>query len=338
MNTFQAYPRIAESPRSWNLDPAAARALSRVPWIATEKIHGANFCIACDGAQLRFAKRKAWLEPNDRFFDHHRATARLEEPLFELHDMLCQAGVALEIRVYGELFGGHYPHPEVAPVPGLSPVQTGVAYSPNLEFVAFDLAIVDERGFRFLDFGEALQHFARARLFAVEPLFAGTWTEVQELDVCFDSTLPARLGLPPFPPGSNLAEGMVLKPARELGLEGPRGAFRPVLKRKISEFAEDARYHQAQRPPARHDASYLLDLIEWEAMSRLNPPRIQSAISKLGNPETAQQEDAVVHEIVADIFLELGETLPTQMASLPPDERALLEAVLADEALTLLTS
>jgi len=44
--------------------------------------------------------------------------------------------------VYGELYGGAYPHPSVFAVPDLIPVQRGVWYSPQLSFLAFDLLLV----------------------------------------------------------------------------------------------------------------------------------------------------------------------------------------------------
>jgi hypothetical protein len=37
-------------------------------WVATEKIHGTNFCFEYDGENLRFAKRTSYLGATDKFF------------------------------------------------------------------------------------------------------------------------------------------------------------------------------------------------------------------------------------------------------------------------------
>ncbi|MEO1270825.1 MAG: hypothetical protein AAFX99_22285 [Myxococcota bacterium] len=61
---FESYPKIAESVGSWRLNEADTRALNKVPWVVTEKVHGANFSWLVDAeGGLRCAKRKALLEP-----------------------------------------------------------------------------------------------------------------------------------------------------------------------------------------------------------------------------------------------------------------------------------
>lgn len=47
-----------------------------------------------------------------------------------------------EVLLFGELCGGRYPHPEVQPDTRVEAVQTGVYYSPTIEFYAFDIALV----------------------------------------------------------------------------------------------------------------------------------------------------------------------------------------------------
>jgi hypothetical protein len=45
------------------------------------------------------------------------------------------------VLLFGELCGGRYPHPEVPPDARVEAVQTGVYYSPTIEFYAFDIAL-----------------------------------------------------------------------------------------------------------------------------------------------------------------------------------------------------
>jgi hypothetical protein len=77
------------------------------------------------------------------FFGYRRAIAPLIPAVRALFRRLGDAAWAL---VYGELFGGHYPHPRVAALDGIVPVQTAIHYCPDVRFCAFDLATVDAAG------------------------------------------------------------------------------------------------------------------------------------------------------------------------------------------------
>ena len=50
------------------------------------------------------------------------------------------------VLVFGEIAGGHYPHAKIAAVAGVTPVQTGIWYSPDVFFYAFDAAIDSSAG------------------------------------------------------------------------------------------------------------------------------------------------------------------------------------------------
>lgn len=135
------YDRIAEKPEKWQLDEAGYRALRRVDWVVTEKIHGANFCLITNGREVKCAKRKGLLEEGEDFFGHLGILDALSEKTRRAFSLLKAELSRLEvIYLYGEIFGGSYPHPEVTPIPSVSPVQTGVYYCPGIEFSAFDIA------------------------------------------------------------------------------------------------------------------------------------------------------------------------------------------------------
>jgi Rnl2 family RNA ligase len=137
------YPKIVDRIAAWNADEAVRRALDKQTWVASEKIHGANLCICTDGTEIAVAKRRAVLDAGDPFFGYRRAIAPLIPAVRALFRRLGGATWAL---VYGELFGGHYPHPRVAALDGIVPVQTAIHYCPDVRFCAFDLATVDAAG------------------------------------------------------------------------------------------------------------------------------------------------------------------------------------------------
>jgi Rnl2 family RNA ligase len=332
---FEAYEKIAESPSQWGLDEAACRRLERATWVVTEKVHGANFCFLLDGHAVRCAKRKAPLEPDEDFFGHRAVLARLEARLAALY-----AAARREIEglatlfVYGELFGGAYPHPLVAPAPGARPVQTGIYYAPDVEFCAFDLGYALEGGGPrdYVDYERALGLFAGAGVFAAEPLFRGPYAAALAYPERFESGVARRLGLPPLPPG-NLAEGVVIKPSAPIWLSTPKGRVRPVVKKKIAEFAEDARYQGAEKPPPpRLSGVPRLDRLEWAMLALVTPARVDAAISKLGRPGDAGARARLVDEIVADVWASLEEAEGPELGALSASDRALLAAVLRDAA------
>src|SRR5262245_49427546 len=119
---FSPYPKIGERLEA---DEAAQRALARVPWVVLEKIHGANLAPVSNGDEVRAAKRKALLERGEEFFGWEGIVTRYADAVRALAKTLRAADAeTAEVIVYGELFGGGYPHPDVPPVAGVEPVQT----------------------------------------------------------------------------------------------------------------------------------------------------------------------------------------------------------------------
>ena len=211
----------------------------------------------------------------------------------------CVARWPMCVYVYGEIFGGCYPHPAVAVDSSVSAVQTGIYYSPHIEFSAFDLAtstVVMPPGQRaFVPYADAMSVFAAARLPHQEPLFIGKYEQVQNYDIRFTTRVPERLGLPPLTDRTNYAEGVVIKPYRVAYVQGEKGLVRPIFKRKLPEFDERTEYHQAQKWNDDSDGDGDTDaaaagaprydlvegmLLEVDAMAV--PARLHAAISKVG--------------------------------------------------------
>jgi Rnl2 family RNA ligase len=334
---FEGYERIGERLEAWvGDDEAAYRALARVPWIVTEKIHGANFCLVTDGAVLRCAKRKAYLDPDEDFFGHRAVLDRNAGAILDLGAQVRKdhPGVAW-VFVYGELFGGAYPHPDVPPDPSVQPVQTGVHYAPTIELCAFDLGVLRD-GYgetrRYIDYDEAAERLRAAGLLHAEPLFRGSYEEAIAYPLGFESTIPAALGLPPLPPG-NKAEGVVVKPVREAVLPQGKGAIRPVVKKKIAEFAEDERFHRAEKwaVPLQNFAA-ALEILKVEVSARVTENRLNAAVSKVGRAWDVTRHEQVAELIVQDLRTELRERHGDHLRALTTTEAAELSRFIEGEA------
>lgn len=288
-------------------------------WVATEKIHGAQLVVATDGEQVWFGKRKAWLAAEDPFFGWQLLRNELELAARACH---AELGCA-QLYIYGELFGGHYPHADVASLPGISAVQTGIWYAPDLRFAAFDMLVFDTEPEPDTDSGVFLAHTqleelaANAELPSVPVLGWGTRRELAALPVRYPSHVPERLGLPPL--ADNLAEGYVLKPDATLP---PRE--RTVVKHKIAEFDEN-RFDESMPFDANVHLS-VGELLRW-ATVMVNPMRIASARSKVG-----EQPSAVLDEVVLDVWIDLEAIFPRRMRALDEREEQQLRAELLELA------
>jgi Rnl2 family RNA ligase len=336
---FFPYEKIADSLEGWlGDDEPAYRALRNVPWVATEKIHGANFCVVTDGAEIRCAKRKAYLPPDEDFFGHRAVMDRVGPRVLSLARAARARDRAAElVFVYGELFGGGYPHPDVPPDPAVQPVQTGCWYGPSIDFCAFDLGVLraGERERVYLDFDDAAGLLSDAGLFSARPLVRGRYEDVVAFALGFESTIPPALGLPPL--SGNKAEGIVAKPVRAVKVAKREGWIRPVIKRKIPEFSEDARFHDASKwasRPAPSDGAAALEWLKYEVSALVTEARLAAAVSKVGRVEPGDLPRAreALALVVEDLEGELGAREPERLRSLSPSDNALLHAWIEAEA------
>lgn len=311
MSEFYGYEKIVDSAERWRLDPKGWRLLRKARWVVTEKIHGANFCFVVEGDTVRCANRRALLAESDSFFGFQRVRDALQEQVREVAARVCKACPnTIRVFLYGELFGGGYPHAEVSSVSGVQPVQTGVWYAPDIRFAAFDLRIESKTDSHiYMDFEEAIAYWEQVGLFHTAPVHIGSYESATAYPVRFDSTIPSRLGLPTLPVGTNLAEGVVLKPLREIVIPTPDGPIRPVLKRKLPEFAEDRRFHEAEKwTESGPKTQGAFDMLCWEAYNRITVNRWNAALSKVGRTQTEQAQELFIEEIATEVQEALPDT------------------------------
>ncbi|MEV4513963.1 RNA ligase family protein [Dactylosporangium sp. NPDC049525] len=277
-------------------------------WVATEKVHGAQLVIASDGGATRVGKRKAWLGGDEPFFGW-----QLLRGGFDRAVKVALADGAAAVRIYGELHGGHYPHPDVPPVPGASAVQTGVWYCPDVRFTLFDVLDHehpdDEGVYRTY---AAVARVAEAAGLDVVPLLGrGTRASLDAVPVRFPTRVPQLRDLPPLP--GNLAEGVVLRPDAALAPQD-----RTVVKVKIDEFDEQ---RFAESRPWDPYTRIPVDDLRRLAAGLVNAPRIAGARSKVGEVPAAE----LIDEVVLDVLVDLSEAYPAAVAALDAAGQAALE-------------
>ncbi|MEL7244668.1 MAG: RNA ligase family protein [Cyanobacteria bacterium J06573_2] len=302
------YEKIPENLNKWNLTESDYQNLRKTDWVVTEKIHGANFGIVTDGLEVRFAKRKQFLDSGEDFFGYQILKEKLVFKVKQIFQILqAQKNNLEKIFIYGELFGGEYPHPEVKPVSGIQAIQTGVYYSPSIEYCAFDIAVMENGNDgvkKYLDYSISLDLLEKAGIMAAKPLFIGKYEEAASYNIEFESTIPTILGLPQLKQ-TNKAEGVLIKPDKSIHVETRKGIIRPIIKKKIPDFAEDKRYHQAQKWNYRHTFTKnqnqkpvlsLEDELCQEMLDLVTVTRLDNVISKFGR--VTNQDRKKIHQLI----------------------------------------
>jgi Rnl2 family RNA ligase len=290
------------------------------PWVALEKMHGGQLVVASDGEAVHVGKRKAWLAEDEPFFGWQLLASELGDGVRKL----ARETGAKQTVLFGELIGGGYPHPDVPAVPGLSPVQTGIWYTPGLAWVAFDALVAagDDDGGELLAHRE-LEELAEVAGVRMAPrLLRGTRAELERVEVRFPTRVPAWFGLPPL--AENLAEGVVLKPDARCAPEE-----RPVIKRKLPEF-DDERFREGEGwDPGRLGEAELVSWIE----RLVQPARLASARSKVGADPAA-----IVDEVALDVAIDLGLAFRGAWEQLAADAQERILARAREHARRLLAS
>eukprot|EP00475_Leptophrys_vorax_P031051 TRINITY_DN4691_c0_g1_i1.p1 TRINITY_DN4691_c0_g1~~TRINITY_DN4691_c0_g1_i1.p1 ORF type:complete len:397 (+),score=100.05 TRINITY_DN4691_c0_g1_i1:34-1191(+) len=215
---FTPYPSIENHSSFGTLDDlvAAQRSRAQNEWVGVEKVHGANFSMVTNGVQVKFGKRTAFLKQTHNFYGVEKIIPEYEDKMIKLFDYVKSNVDSLTVggerrfdfsniecvRIYGELYGGSYPHDDVRPVGEFKAVQKGVWYTPNLMFYGFDLMV----GSQFLSFAKACEIFEACDIPYGKPIVRGTLAEVLDFDV---ESCETSIPLPPI--GDNIAEGIVIR-------------------------------------------------------------------------------------------------------------------------------
>ncbi|GAB4334533.1 MAG: hypothetical protein OHK0038_11760 [Flammeovirgaceae bacterium] len=298
---FQPYDKIYENFAHLQVEPKEMKKLDKVLWVVTEKIHGANFSVHFSNNEVSYAKRKEILQLSDDFFAFQLIVERLEANFQRLHQLLVNQYPNLNSCViYGELFGGEYPHPEVKADSRLQAIQTGVYYSPTIEFCIFDIKISTNQTTDFISYETLIELCENANLLYAKPLLVGKLHLAMNFDTRIDSQIPALLGYPALPQ-KNLIEGIVIKPFQHLNISTSRGVTRPVLKIKNPEFSEIEEYHLAQKWSFVPSKDEITELIWSELQHFVTQNRWNSVISKTGIP---QKSDFIKIRQIQEMFVE----------------------------------
>jgi len=315
------YEKMPQNLNAFHLSEKALADLGKVKWAVTEKVHGANFSFVYENRKLLFAKRKEYLKWSDDFFGFQLVVKELEEKVIQLFEQLRSDIKAERYIIYGELFGGKYPHPKIEADEQVQAIQTGVYYHPSVKFCAFDIAIESGNTKWYLDYKTAVSYFERFNIFHARVLFSGKLNEALSYNIRINSTVPKQLGLPELNP--NIIEGIVIKPLSHSELKGLE--VRPVVKVKNPEFAEE-KFHEAEKwsfvPDVKSHSEEFTFLVE-EMTNYITYNRLESVLSKTGAIDFTNEKrmTEIKTEFLQDIFYDFNDNNNQILDSLTPSQK-----------------
>ena len=276
---FKTYNSIENAYQTRVIDQIKLQGFGKEIFIVQEKVHGANFSFFTDGKEIKIAKRTAFIEDDEKFYNAHQILERYRKNVIDVFQKVKTIHPDVEtVVIYGELFGGGYKHKEVEPVKDAIKVQKGVEYSPYNEFYAFDIKL---NGTTYLDTDLVNKIFDETGFFYAKILFQGTLEEALKFPNDFDSKIPAWLGLPEIE--NNMCEGTIVK---TLKTKYFGNGSRVILKNKNGKWTEKSKMVRKDRPTQKEvlfseNAQNIWDEIQKYATAN----RLNNVVSKIGEFE-----------------------------------------------------
>lgn len=323
MSEFSGYEKMPNNLKKLGLNENDFSQMEKLKWVVTEKVHGANFSFIYENGNLKFAKRKEYLNWTDDFFGFQLVVNKMEDNILRLFEKLSNEITGEKYMVYGELFGGKYPHSEVNPIKDLHAIQTGVYYTPTIEFCAFDIAIETNGSDSkyYLDYETSVAYFKQFEIFYAQPLLIGKFNEAMNFNIRMNSSIPKEFNLPELQ--ENLIEGVVIKPFNQTD----NTLFsRPIVKLKNPEFDEEEKFHEAEKwsfiPNISSKTEDLSFIIE-ELRNYVTKNRLKSAISKIGELDLGNQLriSEIKIEFLEDVITDFNENNNNLLNDLSSDEK-----------------
>ena len=234
MLEFKKYSSIENSFSTEYMEKVMLEMPKDLEYVVQEKVHGANVSFLCDGIEVEFAKRTALVAKGEKFYEYEALLNTYKDKIIRLfQDVVAKYPTTRQISVFGEMFGGKYPHKEVPLNREITMIQKGVCYTPEHEFYGFDIYIFSEECNKYLSVDETNELFENGGFIYAKTLFRGTLTECLRYPNAFQSKIAEWLGLPAIE--DNICEGVVIRPVVPMYL---RNRERVLIKNKNERFAE----------------------------------------------------------------------------------------------------
>lgn len=319
---FRKYSSITNTYNTKFVDQIRTTINPDTKFACFEKLHGANFQVQLSEENgklnIKYGRRTGILQEGENFMEYEKylLTPEFVKCFTNVWDKLKDN--FKEVVVYGEYFGGRYPHPDFDPDSN-KPVQRDIWYSQKRMFCGFDI-LADNQ---FMDIEKANEVFKECGIFYLQPIQIGTLDELLDFDVeTLYTTIPEQLGLPRME--NNFAEGIIIRPLTEMRT---RRDNRIILKKKRSKYSEKKTVKNHMIKSKEPISEKVMKLIN-ELESYITLPRLENLVSKEGHLEDARRVMKYAGLYSQDIFKEYEENTGHRLNTMETSERKIVSTTI----------
>lgn len=276
---FKKYNSIENSYQDDFIRSIIEQGFGSLEYLVQEKVHGANLSFTTDGQRILSAKRTELILDNEDFYNSKLVLEKYKDKILALYNDLANKFDTESVTIFGELFGGGYPHPDVMKDDKAQLVQRGIYYCPSNEFYAFDIMIDNEK---YLDTETANVLFEKHKFVYAKTLYSGCLSDCLTYSNTFKTTIPKKYNLPEL--DGNVCEGVVIRPVQPTFF---RNGSRVIIKNKNEKWAENNNYIDKallsdllrnESEELSEEASFLCEKI-YKLITR---NRLDNLVSKIG--------------------------------------------------------
>lgn len=301
-------------------------------YVVQEKVHGTNVSFICDGKEVKFAKRTAFVSVGENFYDYEELLERYHSKVLELFAKVKeQYPQMIQMTLFGEMFGGLYPHSEVLENKSVRLIQQGVYYTPNHELYCFDILVVTETENFFLSVEDANTLFESEKLFYAKTLFKGSLDECLDYPNAFPTKVAEWLGFPAI--NDNICEGVVIRPVVPKFF---RNGSRVLIKNKNERFSEKKKggHKGLKLPKVKMNDAVLQPVLE-EMELYITENRLNNVLSHIGEVDWSKDVFMVMGALSKDVLVDFMKEHGELYDALEKKEQKQLNKKLNDLALNL---
>ena len=265
-------------------------------FVVQEKVHGAHLSFITNGQDVICAKRTGLIDEEENFYNVAAVLARYKRMIINLYQELSNEREFKTVTIFGEIFGGGYPHKEVAVKSDAKLVQRGIYYSQENDFYAFDILIDNQD---YLDVKTANKLFEKFEFVHAKSLFEGGLQECLEFSNEFKTTIPQTYNLPQLE--GNTCEGVVIRPSSPLFFNS---GSRIMIKNKNEKWSENNQFiDKAILNKILHEElSAEAKMLCEKAYTYISQNRLSNVISKIGEVDPKKDFGRVLGMFNKDIL------------------------------------
>ncbi|WP_196894798.1 RNA ligase family protein [Aureivirga marina] len=296
---FKKFNSIENSYQEKFIESIYENGFDSMNYVVQEKVHGANFSFITDGKEIKIAKRTDFIEKEENFYNSYFILEKYKEKVIALFEFLAETKQIQTLTVFGELFGGGYPHKDVPRDNTAKLVQKGIYYHKENDFFAFDILLDNVN---YLEVEEANELFENFDFIFAKTLFKGTLEACLTFENTFKTTIPTFYNLPEIE--GNICEGVIIRPEKATFFPG---GSRVLIKNKNEAWSENNGFidrellHKTISGIDKEISEELKNLCE-KAITYISENRLNNVISKIGEIKSRKEFGKILGMYNKDIL------------------------------------